>query len=151
MATKKDDDSTATETLTVRLTTIDRFALDRLVEIRTAELAAEGITVKAGTYVRGLVRREAMAKGLLDAAGQPTAALQLPARAVATPSAKRAREPDAGAVRVALQGAIEGGTSQGEIARRSSIDGGQLSRFRRDEGGLSPEKLRDLAAVLAKL
>ena len=146
----KEDDTTATETLTVRLTTIDRFALDRLVEIRTSELAAEGIKVKAGTYVRGLVRREAMAKGLLDAAGQPTAALRLPPRAVAAAPVKSAREPDAEAVRAALQRVIDAGTTQAEIARQSGITGGHLSRFRRGEGGLSPEKLRELAAIVTK-
>jgi hypothetical protein len=151
--TSKEDDSTATETLTVRLTTIDRFALDRLVEIRTSELAAEGIKVKAGTYVRGLVRREAMAKGLLDASGQPTAALRLPARVAAarTSKAKGPRELEPEEVRTALQRVLDAGTSQAEIARQAGINGGQLSRFRRGDSGFSPEKLRDLAAVLAKL
>lgn len=151
--TPKEDDPTATETLTVRLTPIDRFALDRLVELRTAELAAEGVKVKAGTYVRGLVRREAMAKGLLDAAGHPTAALRMPARPATARAGKgkATLEVNADTVRTALQRALDAGASQAEIVRRSSVDGGQLSRFRKGNSSFSPEKLRELAAVIAKL
>jgi hypothetical protein len=53
----------ATGTLTLRLSDVDRELLDRLVADRASELAPEGIEVTAASYVRGLIRREAAAKG----------------------------------------------------------------------------------------
>lgn len=65
----------ATTTLTLRLTPDDRALLDELVALRAAELADEAVEVTATSYVRGLIRREARAKGLLAEtsapAGQP--------------------------------------------------------------------------------
>jgi hypothetical protein len=53
-------------TLTLRLTSEDRALLDALVGLRNADLAVEGMEATAASYVRGLIRREAVAKGLLD-------------------------------------------------------------------------------------
>ncbi len=64
---KQDRSSVATDTLTVRLSPDDRAMRDRLVAHRAAELAEEGIEVTAASFVRGLIRREAKARGLLDA------------------------------------------------------------------------------------
>jgi hypothetical protein len=55
----------ASETLTLRLSPVDRALLDRLVELRAEELADEGLEATAVSVVRGLIRREAKAKGLL--------------------------------------------------------------------------------------
>jgi len=62
----KDRSGPATETLTLRLTREDRALLDRLVELRAAELVDEGIDVTATSYVRGLIRRDGKARGVLE-------------------------------------------------------------------------------------
>lgn len=69
----------ATGTLTLRLSDQDRALLDRLVADRAAEFAPEGIEVTAASYVRGLIRREAAAKGFV--AEQPTGPRAKPGRA----------------------------------------------------------------------
>jgi hypothetical protein len=51
-------------TLTLRLTHDDRLLLERLVELRAAELLEEGVEPSAASYLRGLIRREAASKGL---------------------------------------------------------------------------------------
>jgi hypothetical protein len=70
----KDQSGPATETLTLRLTREDRAVLDRLVQLRASELADEGIDVTATSYVRGLIRREGKARGVLETPSIPTAA-----------------------------------------------------------------------------
>lgn len=162
----------ATETLTLRLTTDDRTLLDRLVGLRAAELADEGIEVTAASYVRGLIRRDAKTKGLLQEVKDPEprtapAAIASPMEAGKAssvdpsdasdrgPSVERASRGgkaspplDAVQVRAALVQALDGGTAQADIARRSGIDRGQLSRFKTEKGGLSPEALAKLAAAV---
>lgn len=59
-------------TLTLRLTNEDRELLRKLVELRSAELSVDGIEVTAASYVRGLIRREATVKGLLQVAVPPS-------------------------------------------------------------------------------
>jgi hypothetical protein len=51
-------------TLTLRLTRDDRDLLEQLVELRSKELAGDGIEPTAAGYLRGLIRRDAAAKGL---------------------------------------------------------------------------------------
>ena len=51
-------------TLTLRLTQEDRDLLDQLVAVRSKELADDGLEVSAAGLVRGLIRREAAARGL---------------------------------------------------------------------------------------
>jgi hypothetical protein len=75
---KQDRSSVATDTLTLRLSPDDRAMLDRLVAHRAAELADEGIEVTAASFVRGLIRREAKARGLLDATSGNTTATEKP-------------------------------------------------------------------------
>ena len=53
-------------TLTLRLTHEDRELLQKLVDLRSVELSVEGLEATAASYVRGLIRREAVAKGLLS-------------------------------------------------------------------------------------
>ena len=52
-------------TLTLRLTRQDRELLQQLVELQADELADTGMETTAASYVRGLIRHEARAKGLL--------------------------------------------------------------------------------------
>jgi hypothetical protein len=54
----------ASETLTLRLSAVDRDLLDRLVALRASELAGEGVEVTAASYVRGLIRRDAKTRGV---------------------------------------------------------------------------------------
>ena len=51
-------------TLTLRLTHDDRDLLDQLVTMRSKELADDGLEASAAGLVRGLIRREASARGL---------------------------------------------------------------------------------------
>jgi hypothetical protein len=51
--------------VTLRLTPMERGLLDKLVEMRRGEL--DEATVSASSLLRGLIRREAIAKGLLEA------------------------------------------------------------------------------------
>jgi hypothetical protein len=52
-------------TLTLRMTVTDRELLERLVALRASELTTEGYSPTVASYLRGLIRREAAAKGLL--------------------------------------------------------------------------------------
>lgn len=144
---KADRGDTATETLTLRLTHEDRTLLDKLVAVRAAELADDGTTVTAASYVRGLIRRDARAKGLLTDAPAAEAPLR-PTEGSAKSLSKASPAPTADAVRAALQRAIDANESQQGIARSAGIDPGHLSRFKGGKGGLSSEALRKLATVL---
>ena len=55
----------ADATLTLRLTRQDRELLQELVALKAAELVDTGLEATAASYVRGLIRHEARAKGLL--------------------------------------------------------------------------------------
>jgi hypothetical protein len=54
-------------TLTLRLTQQDRELLQELVALKAAELADTGMEATAASFVRGLIRHEARAKGLVPA------------------------------------------------------------------------------------
>lgn len=58
-------------TLTLRLTQHDRELLQALVAVQAREMADLGVEVTAASYVRGLIRHEARAKGFLEA-GPPS-------------------------------------------------------------------------------
>jgi transcriptional regulator with XRE-family HTH domain len=135
----------ATETLTLRLSSPDRALLDRLVSLRAAELAPEGIEVTAASYVRGLIRRDAQARGLSD---EPAAGKGKGPRGGAKPKTPADDEPAAERVRADLVRALKAGGKQGEIADSAGIDRGQVSRFKAGKSGLSPEALRKLAAAV---
>ena len=60
--------SVADATLTLRLTQNDRELLQELVALKAAEMEDTGVEVTAASYVRGLIRHEAKAKGLVGAA-----------------------------------------------------------------------------------
>jgi hypothetical protein len=60
----------ADATLTLRLTRQDRELLQELVALKAAELVDSGMEATAASYVRGLIRHEARAKGLLTAGRQ---------------------------------------------------------------------------------
>ena len=145
---KADRGETATETLTLRLTHEDRTLLDKLVALRAADLADEGIGVTAASYVRGLIRRDARAKGLLAEAPAPEASPHVQEGAAEFTLKPPIPVPDVDAIRAALQSAIHAGGSQKGIAVSAGIDAGQLSRFKSEKSRLSPEALRKLAAVL---
>lgn len=140
----KDRTGPATETLTLRLTKDDRALLDRLVALRSAELADEAVEVSATSYVRALIRREARAKGLVD---------ERPAGQDAAPLSKGTGpggEPSADEVRAMLVRALKDGAVQAQIAKGADIDASALSKFRKKEKSLSTDALRRLAATLAK-
>jgi hypothetical protein len=62
--TPRDDRSTVKETsITLRLTFSERDALNRLVTLRAEELGPDA-TVTQGSYMRGLLREAARAKGI---------------------------------------------------------------------------------------
>ena len=143
MARHTREPTPATDTLTLRLTVADRDLLDRLVKMRSADLAHEGIEVTAASLVRGLIRREAAARGI--EATEPTPA---PER---TKPSRPAGAPDPDEVRAAVDKAVKGGTSAAEIARRADLDASQLSRFRGGKGGLAEDRLAKLAKAVEKL
>ena len=143
---KQDRSSVATDTLTLRLSPDDRAMLDRLVAHRATELADEGIEVTAASFVRGLIRREAKARGLLDAASGNTTASEKP-RATSEPAAEpRPLSPTQ--VRAALQQAIDSGQTQRQIALRADLDASRLSRFLAGKHTLTEENLTKLAVAL---
>lgn len=130
-------------TLTLRMTPDDRTLLDKLVALRAAELAEMGATevdVTSASYLRGLIRREAKAKGITPTAVQVTA----PAKPIAAAKPSGAEDP----LRVALNSAIERGETQANIAKRAKVDASLLSKFRRDGRGLSPESREKLERTL---
>jgi hypothetical protein len=141
---KQDRSSVATDTLTLRLSPDDRAMLDRLVAHRAAELADEGIEVTAASFVRGLIRREAKARGLLDAASGNITASEKP-RAISEPE-RRPLSPTQ--VRTALQLAIDSGQTQRQIALRADLDATRLSRFLAGKHTLTEENLAKLAVAL---
>jgi hypothetical protein len=141
---KQDRDSIATDTLTLRLSPDDRGLLDRLVAQRAAELAEEGIDVTAASFVRGLIRREAKARGLLDAGGGDAK----PGDKARTPPEPEARPIGPNAIRAALKLAIDAGESQRQIALRAGIDPSRISRFLAGKDGLTEDTLAKLAIVL---
>lgn len=75
---KADRSLVSDSTLTLRLTGAQRALLDELVKLRSVELADEGLEMTAAAYVRGLITRDAKAKGLdvasPKAASRPRAA-----------------------------------------------------------------------------
>lgn len=153
-----------TGTLTLRLSHEDRSLLDRLVEQRAAELIDDGIEVTAASYVRGLIRREARARGLLDAvaplsnlvpAGLAPSAVEPEARRrepvpTATPQEPAVpREPlTVSGLRAALQEAINAGVSQADVARRAKVHAAQLTQFKQGKTALSVESRRRLYLAL---
>jgi hypothetical protein len=144
---KEDRAGIATETLTLRFTLEDRTLLARLVALRAAELSDEGLEVTAASYVRGLIRRDAKAKGILEETAAPPM-VEWISPSPEAPGASQAAPPSVDEVLVALLRAIRGGTSQAELARQAGLNGGHLSRFKTNKTGLSPEALRKLASVL---
>jgi hypothetical protein len=72
--------SVADATLTLRLTQHDRELLQALVALQASEMADLGVEVTAASYVRGLIRHEARAKGLLDGVAAPEGAAPIRAR-----------------------------------------------------------------------
>lgn len=133
-------------TLTLRMTDHDRALLDRLVALRAEELSEMGATeidVTAAAYLRGLIRREAKAKGI-------TVPLpEAPAKPAAPPAAAPpAEDAEAAKLRAAVLRAQNGGESQTSIAKRAGIDPGGLSRFMKTGKGLGAEKLAKLAKAL---
>jgi hypothetical protein len=145
---KQDRSSVATDTLTLRLSPDDRAMLDRLVAHRAAELADEGIEVTAASFVRGLIRREAKARDLLDAAPGNTVATEKP-RAISEPAPAPAPRPlSPTQVRAALQQAIDAGQTQRQIASRADLDASGLSRFLAGKHTLTEENLAKLAGAL---
>jgi hypothetical protein len=56
----------ADATLTLRLTHHDRELLRELVAMKAEELVDSGMETTAASYVRGLIRQEARAKGLVS-------------------------------------------------------------------------------------
>jgi hypothetical protein len=143
---KQDRSSVATDTLTLRLSPDDRAMLDRLVAHRAAELADEGIEVTAASFVRGLIRREAKARGLLDASGGDTTASEKPRAAAEPPPPPRPLGPTQ--VRAALQQALDSGQSQRQIAMRADLDASRLGRFLAEKHTLTDENLAKLAVAL---
>ncbi len=143
-------------TLTLRMTDADRALLDRLVAMRAAELVdlgAEEVDVTAASFVRGLIRREAKAKGLMPAAAAPPAVAKVeatttPAEEPASASRDAAEEPDKERIHAALERAIKKGEVQGQLADRAGVDRSALSRFRKTHSGLSSDRLRRLEKVL---
>jgi hypothetical protein len=143
---KQDRSSVATDTLTLRLSPDDRAMLDRLVAHRAAELADEGIEVTAASFVRGLIRREAKARGLLDAASGTTTASEKPGATPVPEAEPRPLSPIQ--VRSALQQAINSGQTQRQIALRADLDASRLSRFLAGKHTLTEENLAKLAVAL---
>ena len=62
---RRDRDDIVDSSLTLRLTRDDRRLLDQLVKLQAARLRREGLEGTLASYVRGLIRREAFAQGLL--------------------------------------------------------------------------------------
>lgn len=135
-------------TLTLRMTDHDRALLDRLVALRAEELAEMGATeidVTAASYLRGLIRREAKAKGITL---PPPEAPAKPAAPPAAPAETPPEDAEAAKVLAALRRALEGGESQATVAKRSGVDAGGISRFLKTGRGLGPDKLAKLRKAL---
>ena len=136
-------------TLTLRMTDGDRALLDRLVRMRAEELAemgADEVDVTAASYVRGLIRREAKAKGLSGAAPVPSeTGASMP---VTAPPGVTA-EPDATTIHGMLVRALEKGAVASQLAKSAGIDRSALSKFKSTGRGISAEKLRALERALS--
>ena len=145
---KQDRSSVATDTLTLRLSPDDRAMLDRLVAHRAAELADEGIEVTAASFVRGLIRREAKARGLLDAGTGNSTATEKPRASPEPEPAPTPRPLSPTQVRAVLQQAIDSGQTQRQIALRADLDASGLSRFLASKHTLTEENLAKLAVAL---
>ncbi len=142
-------------TLTLRMTDADRALLDRLVAMRAAELVdlgAEEVDVTAASFVRGLIRREAKAKGLMPAAAPLAAPKAEPSTTPVAVSAVApegaANETDRDRIHAALLRALDRGDTQVQIADRAGVDQTALSRFKTTRTGLSPKRLRKVEKVL---
>jgi hypothetical protein len=143
-------------TLTLRMTDHDRALLDRLIALRVeelAELGADEIEVTAASYVRGLIRREAKAKGVTAALAAQEASAKPPAQAPAPeappkPTTRTPEEAEAAEVHAAFLRAVEKGETQAQIAEKTGIDAGALSKFKKNGSGLSPEKIKKLRRIL---
>lgn len=138
-------------TLTLRMTDHDRALLDRLVALRAEELSEMGATeidVTAASYLRGLIRREAKAKGVT--VPMPEAPAKPAASPAAAPTETPAEDPEAAKVLAALRRTLEdSGESQTSIAKRAGVDPGGVSRFLKTGKGLGPDKLAKLSKALA--
>lgn len=153
--TKADRTQVAETTLTLRLTEPQREALDQLVAMRAAELADEGVTITAASLVRGLILREARTRGV--AVGE--ANTDAPAKVATTPkvTTKKAdktttpKVADSATLLQRVQSLIDKGHSAAEIARAAKIDGGHLSRFRKQGTGLSAEREAQLDQATQKM
>lgn len=132
----------------------ERALLDRLVAARAEELARLGVYeahVTPSSAMVGLIRDAAHSKGLVAAAvpqapdtpSQP-ATVEPPVKA----AAKGPTGPNPARVKAALVAALDGGTTQADIARKAGLDSGQLSRFKASGSGLSPESLTKLSKAL---
>lgn len=131
----------------------ERAMLDHLVSERSAELARLGVyeaQVTASSVLVGLIREAARGRGVLPSSpssGSPSVAPS-PEPAKLEAPAQQAAGLDRTRVRSALLAAIEGGTTQADIARRSGVDAAQVSKFCRLGTGLSPDRVADLAKAL---
>jgi hypothetical protein len=154
--TKADRTQVAETTLTLRLTEPQREALDQLVAMRAAELADEGVTITAASLVRGLILREAKAKGVAVGVAVGEANTGAPAK-VATITTKKAdkttttKVADSATLLQRVESLIAKGYSAAEIARAAKIDGGHLSRFRKQGTGLSAEREAQLDQATQKM
>ena len=151
--TKEDRSQVAESTLTVRLTEGLRATLDQLVELRRTELADEGVEMTAASFIRGLILREAKARGVGATVimANPTTPSELPTPT--TPTAKTVA-PTAKTVAPTLRARVEKAIesiSAASLARSAGIDPGQLSRFKKSGTGLSPEKEAKLTAALDRM
>jgi hypothetical protein len=91
---REDRASVAEVTLPFRMTKLERATLDRLVTLRGEELAGEGVSVTASSFLRWLVLREAKARGLdMASLAAPSPAPAPPAarKRTARPAARRSR------------------------------------------------------------
>lgn len=142
----------AEDAVVLRIPAEDRATLDRLVSDRAAELVRLGVyeaQVTASSVLVGLIRDAARARGILASSASPQASLT-PEPAKLEAPAREADPLEPARIRTALIAAIEGGASQAEIARKAGIDAGQLSRFKREGNGLSPEKIARLAEAIGE-
>ena len=135
-----------TDTLTLRLTKEDKAALDELVEVERVELAARGVAVSLGQYVRGLIRTaHAAMVAKRNQRSTYESAPTLPATAPTPAPTAAPAAPTEAAVRRKLQASKR---SQAELSRLTGIDAAMLSRFANGKKPLSPEKLARLAVAL---
>lgn len=131
----------------------ERAMLDGLVRDRAEELHRLGVyeaRVTPTSVMVGLIRDAAKARGILASAAPITgpAAKAPPKEPPGKAPAEHVAGPDASSVHAALLVALENGATQAGIAKRAGIDSGQLSRFKREGSGLSPESMTKLARAI---